>query len=97
MWRQPRPGTKARPINRQNGTGPARRIPSFSLLMAVWFPLKTVCLTSRSGRLSAFPHRIDQQSGEQQQTGVAVGFEDTQAQRGIADLNAPDLPGERQT
>src|SRR5947207_9326776 len=39
-------------------------------------------------------HRIDQQAREQQQPGVAVGLEDPQAQRGIADVQSPDLPDE---
>src|SRR5665213_329015 len=56
MWRQPRLGTKVRHIKRQSSTETARRIPSFSLLMADWSHLKIVCRTSRTGRPNPFPH-----------------------------------------
>src|SRR5207302_9539552 len=44
-------------------------------------------------RSSGRPHHgICEQPRKQQQPGVAVGFEDAQAQSGIADLQTPDLP-----
>ena len=38
--------------------------------------------------------RVEQQSGKQDQTGIAIGFEQREAQIGIGDIEADDLPGE---
>ena len=57
--------------------------------------IKSPSASTRTRRRQAGPHhRIGEQPGKQQQPGIAVGLEDPQAQRGIADLQPPDLPGE---
>ena len=45
-------------------------------------------------RLRRPHHRVDQQSRKQQQPRIAVRLEQPQAQRGIADLEPHDLPGQ---
>ena len=38
--------------------------------------------------------RVEQQSGKQDQTGVAIGFEQRKAEIGIGDIEPDDLPGQ---
>ena len=38
--------------------------------------------------------RVEQQSGKQNQPGIAVGFEQPKAEVGIGDIETDDLPGQ---
>ncbi len=58
--------------------------------------LTSLLFVASEEELRRAQHRIDDQAREQNEAGVAIGFEDAQAERGIAGVEPADLPGEMQ-